>query len=119
KRYDESQHSVVLSSANFKESVSSGTWFIKFYSPRCGYSKKLAPIWSALSTDLFENAKKNGIRFGEVDCLANSNVCDDQNVDGYPTLFIYNRGKQIEEYGGANVYDELLSYSNQLATRFK
>ncbi|OLY82708.1 Thioredoxin domain-containing protein 5 [Smittium mucronatum] len=106
--------SIILTNDNFAQDVSEGTWFIKFYSPKCGYSKKLAPIWTELTNQVSQTASSKGVSFGEVDCLQNGETCDSNQVDGYPTLFLYINGKKIEEYPGANNYDDLLQYVNKL-----
>jgi thiol-disulfide isomerase/thioredoxin len=36
---------VKLTLDNFEDKVSEGTWLIEFYGPKCGYCKKLAPMW--------------------------------------------------------------------------
>ncbi|OMJ28298.1 Thioredoxin domain-containing protein 5 [Smittium culicis] len=109
---------VVLHTDTFPEFTKNGTWFVKFYSPKCGYSRRLAPHWVKMTNFLHEDAINNGIRFAEFDCLAEGTICTKELVDGYPTLFLYNNGKQIEEYLDVNEFDPLVQYYHKIKKRF-
>ncbi|OLY82709.1 Thioredoxin domain-containing protein 5 [Smittium mucronatum] len=109
---------VILDSKNFKQAIANETWFVKFYSPKCGFSKRLAPKWKKMAEDLHLDAKSKGIHFAEFDCLKDGDLCNEELVDGYPTLFLYNKRKQIEEYPGVNEYSDLVEYVGKLEKRF-
>lgn len=76
---DEAGKILSLNHENFKEGISEGLFFVKFFAPWCGHCKRLAPIWNEL------NKKISGIsnvRLGKVDCtLENSKeLCHEQEV---------------------------------------
>jgi len=98
----------LLDAKNFEESVKTGVSFVKFFAPWCGHCKRLAPTWEELAA---KYAGNDDVTIAKVDCTADGNVnkelCDGQDVKGFPTLNIYKDGKKITEYNGKRGLDEL------------
>ncbi|KAG6836914.1 hypothetical protein H0H93_001280 [Arthromyces matolae] len=92
----------VLSSAatqltpdTFKPSISSGLWFIEFFSPYCGHCRNFAPTWEKLVEAVAD--QKLPVTLAQVDCSAYGDLCGSQNVRGYPTMFMYNNGRTTDD----------------------
>uniref|UniRef100_T1JB49 Flavin-containing monooxygenase n=1 Tax=Strigamia maritima TaxID=126957 RepID=T1JB49_STRMM len=81
---------VILNSDNFKTTVESGLTFVKFFAPWCGHCKRLAPTWEDLAKKLISQK----VFVAEVDCSKDKckTLCQDQKVEGYPTLVLYKNG---------------------------
>lgn len=98
-----------LVASNFKSTVSKGLTFIKFFAPWCGYCKGLAPTWEDLGKKIssYEN-----IIIAKVDCSSNLNkeLCSEQEVNGFPTLILYNNGEKVEEYTGLRSLEDLFEF---------
>ncbi|XP_034672298.1 thioredoxin domain-containing protein 5 homolog [Drosophila subobscura] len=96
--------------AAFTQAVAEGTAFIKFYAPWCGHCQKLQPTWEQLATET-HNAQ-SGVVIAKVDCTApeNKQICIDEQVEGYPTLFLYKNGQRQDEYEGSRTLPELKAY---------
>ncbi|ALC48885.1 prtp [Drosophila busckii] len=94
----------------FTKATTDGVAFIKFYAPWCGHCQKLQPTWEQLATD--QIATDSGIVIAKVDCTATENkqICITQQVEGYPTLFLYKNGKRQNEYEGSRSLPELQAY---------
>ncbi|XP_068154906.1 thioredoxin domain-containing protein 5 homolog [Drosophila tropicalis] len=94
----------------FDKTVANGIAFIKFYAPWCGHCQKLQPTWEQLAAET--HASSSDIRIAKVDCTAQENkqICIDQQVEGYPTLFLYKNGKRQNEYEGSRSLPELQAY---------
>lgn len=99
----------------FEKATAEGVAFVKFYAPWCGHCQKLQPTWEQLATDT--QASKSGIVVAKVDCTSpeNKQICIDQQVEGYPTLFLYKNGKRQTEYEGSRSLPELQSYIKKFA----
>ncbi|XP_017115132.1 thioredoxin domain-containing protein 5 homolog [Drosophila elegans] len=96
--------------AEFDEAIAEGVVFIKFYAPWCGHCQKLQPTWEQLATEAHQ--AQSGVKIAKVDCTApeNKQVCIDQQVEGYPTLFLYKNGQRQNEYEGSRSLPELQAY---------
>lgn len=94
---------IVLNDSNFEELTqmttgsTTGSWFVKFYAPVgdwlnpfneqwCGHCKNLAPVWEELADEL------NGeVNVAEVDATANNELAKLYEIEGFPTLFFFEK----------------------------
>ncbi|TIB95878.1 thioredoxin-like protein [Wallemia mellicola] len=102
-----------LNAQNFKQAVSTGTWFIEHYSPTCSHCIAFEPTWSKLA-DEFDQY----INFGQIDCNASKDLCSANSVTGTPSLVLFTDGTIAEKYAGSNAYKDLATYlqSHLIAT---
>ncbi|ORX44128.1 hypothetical protein BCR36DRAFT_406487 [Piromyces finnis] len=96
---------VHLTSSDFEEKTSDDMWFVMFHAPWCGHCKQLAPTWNSVAYHL-----KGQVNVGKVDCTANGKICQQMNVQGYPTLKVV-QGKESTEYRGSRQIDEILNFA--------
>lgn len=98
-----------LTAATFNEGVQNGITFVKFYAPWCGHCKRLSPTWDSLRAKF---AGRSGVHIVRVDCNSDENkqLCNDEEVEGFPTLFIYKNGQKISEYSGSRSLDDLYDF---------
>lgn len=77
----------------------------------CGHCKRLAPTWQTLAEKFVGNAN---VKISKVDCTLQDNrdLCGEQDVNGFPTLFIYKNGEKISEYNGSRSMDDLYDFVN-------
>ncbi|KAF9586751.1 hypothetical protein BGW38_000002 [Lunasporangiospora selenospora] len=87
-----------LDSTSFDSYIAEGATFVKFYSPECVHSQKLAPTWEQVASEHQGWEKTRGFKFGEVDCLTNSDICEDNDVTSYPTMKVFYKGKPVSRY---------------------
>lgn len=108
---DEGDSSSVLqlTESNFETSISKGVTFIKFFAPWCGHCKRLAPTWDQLAVKFIG---KSNIKIAKVDCTLadNKELCSKEEVDGFPTLFIYKNGEKVNEYNGSRSLEDLYDF---------
>lgn len=104
---------VQLVGSNFENGIASGVTFVKFYAPWCGHCKRLSPTWDELATKF---VGKTGVKIAKVDCTEGSNrqLCADQKVNGFPTMFLYSNGEKVEEYDGNRSLDDMFSFVAKL-----
>lgn len=89
-----------IKTKDFQGTVSTGMWWIKFYSPYCPHCTHMAPFWNetwhtledegAVTTDNFHMASVN--------CVTDGDLCDRNDISGYPTLRLFKDGQKVEDF---------------------
>lgn len=71
----------------------------------------MAPTWQSLAEKFVGNAN---VKISKVDCTLQENrdLCSEQDVNGFPTLFIYKNGEKISEYNGSRSMEDLYEFVN-------
>lgn len=111
-----------LTTANWTESISSGSWLIEFYSPYCHFCKAFMPMWRELSLNKQSLAADSTapFRMAQVNCYSQRQLCVDQEVPHFPKLTLYADGKRSdEEYQGLREYTELSRWIDERANSYK
>uniref|UniRef100_A0A182SEZ7 Thioredoxin domain-containing protein n=1 Tax=Anopheles maculatus TaxID=74869 RepID=A0A182SEZ7_9DIPT len=103
---------VQLSEGDFTHAIAKGVTVVKFYAPWCGHCMRLAPTWEQLAEKL---AARDDVKIAKVDCTvdANKELCGEQEVNGYPTIFLYREGEKVTEYFGHRSLDDLHEFVMQ------
>lgn len=98
-----------LTGATFSQNIKRGVALVKFFAPWCGHCKRLAPTWNDLANKLQDTPD---VLIGKVDCTleVNRQLCNDEQVEGFPTIFLYTNGRKITEYRGNRNLDDLYDF---------
>ena len=101
--------SVSLTAESFQNLVtmSQEPWFIKFYAPWCGHCQAMAPNWVQLGKEM-----KGKLNIGEVNCDAETRLCKDVKLRGYPTILFFRGGERVE-YDGLRGLGDFVTYANK------
>ncbi|KAH8203193.1 hypothetical protein TruAng_002598 [Truncatella angustata] len=101
--------SVPLNAESFQQLVtmSQDPWFIKFYAPWCHHCQAMAPSWQQLAKEM-----KGRLNIGEVNCDAESRLCKDVHVRGYPTVHFFRGGERVE-YDGLRGLGDFVKYAEK------
>jgi len=87
---------------------------VKFYAPWCGHCKRLAPEFDKASAVLSNSDPP--VALVKVDCTAEGkDTCSKYGVSGYPTLKIFKRGEQTDDYNGERSADGIVKYMRSKA----
>ncbi len=84
-----------------------GVVFIEFYVTWCSWCRKLVPIWKELPKRFL---LKEHIRIARVDCTLEKELCRQNNINIYPTLIMFKKGRKAEEYLGNNDLKHLIRF---------
>ncbi|KAJ3037567.1 protein disulfide-isomerase precursor [Rhizophlyctis rosea] len=90
---------VVLGKANFTDFAAKPLSLIEFYAPW-----SLAPEYEKAATEL----KADDIPIAKVDCTVETEICEEQKVQGFPTLKIFRSGA-ASEFKGQRKADSIVS----------
>ncbi|KAI9207178.1 disulfide isomerase 1 protein [Polychytrium aggregatum] len=83
---------------------------VEFYAPWCGHCKALAPEYEVAATTL----KEQNIKLAKVDCTTEADICEEQKVQGYPTLKVFRHADSIP-YKGPRKSDGIVSFMKKQA----
>ncbi|KAK7754129.1 hypothetical protein SLS62_003975 [Diatrype stigma] len=101
--------SVSLNAESFQSLVTmtQEPWFIKFYAPWCHHCQAMASNWQQLAKEM-----KGKLNIGEVNCDANSRLCKDARLHGYPTILFFKGGERVE-YQGLRGLGDFVQYAEK------
>ncbi|KAI9197367.1 thioredoxin-like protein [Polychytrium aggregatum] len=106
-----------LTPETFAPAVEKGVWLV-FYGARwCKYCKRLTPRWLKLQRKVAD-VKPDDFSVAKVDCTDESDFCSKNHVEAYPTIYLYNKGKLVEEYTGEVDSKSLIRYALDKAEYF-
>eukprot|EP00545_Synedropsis_sp_CCMP1620_P008324 CAMPEP_0119012640 /NCGR_PEP_ID=MMETSP1176-20130426/7111_1 /TAXON_ID=265551 /ORGANISM="Synedropsis recta cf, Strain CCMP1620" /LENGTH=221 /DNA_ID=CAMNT_0006965637 /DNA_START=48 /DNA_END=713 /DNA_ORIENTATION=+ len=98
-----------LTEANYAQLTAGKTVFVKFYAPWCGHCKAMAPDWEKLADEWRDH--KVGL-IAQIDCVEEAQLCQDFEVEGYPTLY-FGDPAAPETYEGARDYDAMATFAKE------
>ena len=66
----------------------------------------MAPTYEQLAEKFIDNPN---VKIAKIDCTleVNRELCSEQDVNGFPTLFIYRNGEKLSEYNGNRSLDDM------------
>lgn len=101
--------SVSLTAESFQTLVTmtQEPWFIKFYAPWCHHCQAMASNWQQLAKEM-----KGKLNVGEVNCDAESRLCKDAHLRGYPTVLFFKGGERVE-YNGLRGLGDFIQYAEK------
>ena len=95
---------LVLTDATFDAAIEEHALvLVEFYAPWCGHCKKLQPEWDSAAKTLKESAPE--VRLAKVDATENRDTGSKFDVQGFPTIKLFNNGAAAEYKGGREAAD--------------
>ncbi|CAN0898778.1 Protein disulfide isomerase-like 1-4 [Linum grandiflorum] len=97
---------VVLNEGNFSDFVKERKFvLVEFYAPWCGHCQQLAPEYAAAATEL----KGDDVALAKVDATEESELSQEYDVQGFPTLYFFSDGVH-KPYSGQRTKDAIVAW---------
>ncbi len=80
---------------SFKEEISEGAVLVDFYSTTCGPCKMLSFVLDDIDKNSGDDLKILKVKFEE-----NDDLVEEYEVEGYPTLIMFNEGEEVSRKAG-------------------
>ncbi|CAH6720497.1 ER-retained PMA1-suppressing protein 1 [[Candida] jaroonii] len=74
---------------DFDKITSEQLSFVEFFSPYCSHCKQLAPTWERTYKNFYDDLKSMNVQMRQVNCVESGDLCEREDVFGYPSLRIY------------------------------
>ncbi|KAF1843560.1 thioredoxin-like protein [Cucurbitaria berberidis CBS 394.84] len=127
---------IELSQKNIKEEISKGNWIVEFFSPQCPHCMHFKPTYQTAyefyytskpiaSKDDSEGDSLNSFtryydfKFAKVDCLAFADVCNEHDVQSYPSMVYFIDGKEVQRERGAKDMKALSVWVEELLEKLR
>jgi protein disulfide-isomerase A1 len=77
---------------------------VKFYQSWCGHCMRMAADWNRLAEEA-----PSDVFIKDVNCGEQSDLCNDNDVQGYPTIKYWINGQE-HDYDGSREFDDMHSF---------
>lgn len=78
-----------LTLADFDALVAKQLLLVEFFSPYCHHCTAFAPTWEQTFREFKPELDKMGVQMRQVDCAAEGDLCDREQIFGFPQLRLY------------------------------
>jgi thiol-disulfide isomerase/thioredoxin len=107
--------------SNLSNLLKDGDWMVLYYAEWCGHCKTMKPEWEKVVSKMKDTGKVN---VAEVESGFIEHLKDKPQIEGYPTIKMYNSGKEVAKFGNEeriadNIEKFAMSNSNKKETNRK
>jgi protein disulfide-isomerase A4 len=85
----------------YQPNLKSNKFYIFYYNSSCGHCIRLAPNYEKAARILSEEAAP--IPLAKVDASVEQELSEQYKITGYPTLFVFRKGRHYKYKGGREV----------------
>ena len=98
----------VLNMESFQSMDGGKPALVLYYAPWCGHCKNFMPEWNKLSQNIGNNGS---VDVKKVDCDANPEEAEQNDVDGFPTVVLHKDSNSIK-YEGERSEEAIMKWIN-------
>lgn len=99
-----------------------GAWVIEYFSPKCPHCQQFAPTWAQLgeAKDALRLDPIAPVTLARINCLVSMDLCEQERVQFYPQLSLYQDGKQINsDIRDVRSFEALSDYVDKVAEAYR
>lgn len=99
-----SEHTLVLTDANFDKTISKGVTLVDFWAPWCAPCRIQGPIVNDLA-----NTMQGKAQIGKLDVDQNKRVAAKLSIRNIPTILVFKNGKIVKQFVGVKPKNTLIT----------
>lgn len=102
---------VSMRSKEFYEALNSGKLlFVQYWTAWCSECLNMDPAWETVAANYNDKEGQSKYIIATVDCILDKEICDEQKVDDFPTLNLYQNGKLLSTYTGSHTFKDMSAF---------
>lgn len=94
--------------SNLSNLLKDGYWMVLYYAEWCGHCKTMKPEWEKVVSKMKDTGKVN---IAEVESNWIEHLKDKPEIEGYPTIKMYNCGKEVAKFEDERVADKMEKFA--------
>jgi thiol-disulfide isomerase/thioredoxin len=92
-------------------------WLVLFHSPQCGHCAAMMPAWEEAAGALAAD-ESSAVRAAMVDATAHTALAEQMQVNGYPTLLVFEPDGAVAEFGSERTVEAMLAFARGARSRW-
>jgi protein disulfide-isomerase-like protein len=101
---------------NLSNLLKDGDWMVLYYAEWCGHCTTMKPEWKKVADKMNTN---NKINVAEIESTHIDDLVDKPKIDGFPTIKMYNSGKEVAKFEDERVADKIEKFALSNSTKAK
>uniref|UniRef100_A0A336KFI3 CSON002835 protein n=1 Tax=Culicoides sonorensis TaxID=179676 RepID=A0A336KFI3_CULSO len=108
---------LILSETNFDEEIKKyDQVLVMFYAPWCGHCKRMKPDFAKAAL-MLETEQLTGSKVAAVDCTVHRKLSERFQIQGFPTMKLFEKGQLSAEFDGKRTADAIVDYLKTTAAK--
>jgi len=93
---------------NLSNLLKDGDWMVLYYAEWCGHCQTMKPEWNKVVNKMKNN---NNLNIAEIESNHIDNLINKPTIQGFPTIKMYNNGKEIANFEDERVADKMEKFA--------
>ena len=93
---------------NLSNLLKDGDWMVLYYAEWCGHCQTMKPEWNKVVNKMKNN---NNLNIAEIESNHIDNLINKPTIEGFPTIKMYNNGKEIANFEDERVADKMEKFA--------
>ena len=98
---------------NLSKLLNDGNWMVLYYADWCGHCNTMKPEWQKVVSNLNNPQNNtNKVNVAEIESTHIGKLLNKPDIEGFPTIKMYNKGKEIANFEDERVATKIEEFAN-------
>lgn len=103
-----------LNDSNFYPTIAKGIYLVLFQAPWCAACKRMKREYNKAAIELIADGRAS--RLASIDCTDSSDVCEEFEIAGFPTMKLFKDGTFVKDFTGKRTKEEFKAFMLEAET---